>query len=282
MSVVDNVLVVHHPPTAVAVLFDVALHQHTHIANPLPLRRLQLLPPDLAAAAAVELEQQQQQQGAAAGSSAAWSSGSSSSSTTAAAAGVDGEEEELRAAVSSSSISSIARTRAGFRRTLIWVPGSNGRSAAAAVAGGSPAAAAAADVWESSEVLEEGGWVFYPPAVVLDMTDKTVGRLQLDLQVLGGGVRRGGVVGGLLSVEDGMGGWRVEAAGLNAFAHIGDCPMHSPGIARRTCVTGYTPTHSLVLWHVFCLQAVVDSAEDWPSLVGFLLRRQALAPSAPH
>jgi hypothetical protein len=101
---------------------------------------------------------------------------------------VDGEEEELRAAVSSSSISSIARTRAGFRRTLIRVPGSNGRSAAAAVAGGSPAAAAAAVVWESSEVLEEGGWVFYPPAVVLDMTDKTVGRLQLDLQVLGGEV----------------------------------------------------------------------------------------------
>lgn len=31
----------------------------------------------------------------------------------------------------------------------------------------------------------------------------------------------------------------------------------------------------------FYLQAVVESAEDWPSVVGFLLRRRALSPTAP-
>jgi hypothetical protein len=208
--VVDNTLVVHHPPTAVAVLFDVALHSNRTLANPLPLRRLQLLPPDVAAAAATELEQQQQQQqqqqmqGAAAtgdaGSSAAGSSegdSSSGSSTPAAGGQQDVEGGATSGSIAGSSVrvgsfSSLSRTRAGFRRTLITVPaaaaaGSSGSNAAAAVAaaaaGSAAAAAAAAAVYESSEVLEEGGWVFFLPGIVLDKGQKTVGRLQLDLQV---------------------------------------------------------------------------------------------------
>jgi hypothetical protein len=79
------------------------------------------------------------------------------------------------------SFSSISRTRAGFRRTLITVPGSSGSNAAAAAA--VVAADGAAAVYESSEVLEEQGWVYFPPGVVLDKGQKAVGRLQLDLQV---------------------------------------------------------------------------------------------------
>jgi hypothetical protein len=59
------------------------------------------------------------------------------------------------------------------------VPGSSGSDAAAAAA----TADAAAAVYESSEVLEEQGWVFFPPGIVLDKGQKAVGRLQLDLQV---------------------------------------------------------------------------------------------------
>ena len=194
---VDNTLVVHHPSTAVAVLFDVALQQHKPLANPLPLRRLQLLPPDLAAAAAAAELQQQQQQGmtapaAAVGlggddSDAASSSSSSSSPATAGGGGSSGEGVSR-----GGSFSSISRTRAGFRRTLITVPAPDSVTTAAA-AGSSAAtavAATAAAVYESSEVLEERGWVFFPPNIVLDRADKTVGRLTLDLQVgLGGGGR---------------------------------------------------------------------------------------------
>jgi hypothetical protein len=178
LSVVDNTLVVHHPATAVSVLFDVALGQQKPLANPLPLRRLQLLPPDLAAAAATELQQQQQAVQASGAAAAAASDSASSSSGS--AHGSEAAVEGVPAAVGGVRVSSISRTRAGYRRTLITVPPANGSSAAAATAA-APAAAAA--VYESSEVLEEQGWVFYPPNIILDKSDKTVGRLQLDLQV---------------------------------------------------------------------------------------------------
>jgi hypothetical protein len=177
LSVVDNTLVVHHPATAVSVLFDVALGQQKPLANPLPLRRLQLLPPDLAAAAATELQQQQQQQVQASRVTAAASDSASSSSGS--AHGSEAAGEGVAAATEALRVSSISRTRAGYRRTLISVPPANGSSAAAAAT----AAAAAAAVYESSEVLEEQGWVFSPPNIVLDKSDKAVGRLQLDLQV---------------------------------------------------------------------------------------------------
>jgi hypothetical protein len=128
-------------------LHDVALALPgtSQLANPLPLRRLQLLPPELAAAAAMSPDEQQaeQQQDAAAGSSS-----------------------------SSSSLS-----RAGSRTLL--VPATSGSSAAAAAAGGE----GDADVYEASEAPHAASWRYFMPCMILDVASKTIGRLQLDLQV---------------------------------------------------------------------------------------------------
>lgn len=211
LSVVDNALVVHHPATAVAVLFDVALQQHKPLANPLPLRRLQLLPPDLAAAAAasaaaadLEQQHQQHQQVVTTSSTGDELSSSSDAASSSSAGGGNAPDGSSTADMPSrgGSFSSLSRTRAGFRRTLITVPaaanntnnsGSSSNSlplgaaaggAVGAAVGASAPGAVVGGVYESSEVLEEAGWVFSPPNIILDKADKAVGRLQMDLQVI--------------------------------------------------------------------------------------------------
>lgn len=193
----DNTLIVHHPPTAVAVLFDVALPQHKPLANPLPLRRLQLLPEDLVPAARPELQQQQQRQRQ---DTTAADAGDGSSSTdriplldnsccSPAAAAAAGDAPSASRA---GSFNSLSRSRAGYRRTLLTVPGSSNSSSShgaagpvqpSAVLGINAAMDEGAAIYESSEVVKEDGWVFFPPNIVLDKFDKAVGRLQLDLQV---------------------------------------------------------------------------------------------------
>jgi hypothetical protein len=151
-------------------LYDVALalSGSSQLANPLPLRRLQLLPPALAAAAmnaepsqgsAATLQQQlDHPQGITADGAAATNSSSSLSRT--------GSRTLLVSAASSSSIA--AGTAA---------------AAAAAAAGGE----VDGDVYEASEAPHAASWRYFMPGVILDVASKTIGRMQLDLQVDGRG-----------------------------------------------------------------------------------------------
>jgi hypothetical protein len=163
LSVVDNTLVVHHPDSSVVMLYDVALALpgSSQLANPLPLRRLQLLPPALAAAAmnadpsqeAAANPQQQldNPQGLAADGAAAANSSSSLSRT-------------LLVSAASSSSNVAAGT-------------------AAAAAGGE----VDGDVYEANEAPHAASWRYFMPGVILDVASKTIGRMQLDLQVGGRG-----------------------------------------------------------------------------------------------
>jgi hypothetical protein len=167
LSVVDNTLVVHHPDTSVVMLYDVALALpgSSQLANPLPLRRLQLLPAALAAAA----------MGAEPPQDAATATPQQQVSQLQASAG-DG----AAANASSSSLS-----RAGSR-TLLVSAASNPNTIAAGTAAAAAAAAAGevdGDVYEASEAPHAASWRCFMPGVILDVASKAICRLQLDLQV---------------------------------------------------------------------------------------------------
>ncbi|WIA12365.1 hypothetical protein OEZ85_012414 [Tetradesmus obliquus] len=147
LSVVDNTLLVHHLDTSVVMLHDVALAlpASSQLANPLPLRRLQLLPPELAAAA------------------------------------LDADQGPVDAAAASSS-SSSSLSRAGSRTLL--VPGSSSVTAAAAAAAAAAAGEAGGEVYEASEASHAASWRYFMPGMILDVASKAIGRLQLDLQAI--------------------------------------------------------------------------------------------------
>jgi hypothetical protein len=169
LSVVDNTLVVHHPDTSVVILYDVALALpgSSQLANPLPLRRLQLLPPALAAAA-MNADPSQD----------SFATSQQLENAQGLAAAANG------AAADRNSSSNLSRSGS---RTLLVSAASSG-NIAAGTAAANPAAAAAGgevdgDVYEASEAPHAASWRYFMPGVVLDVASKTIGRMQLDLQV---------------------------------------------------------------------------------------------------
>jgi hypothetical protein len=137
-------------------LYDVALALpgSSQLANPLPLRKLQLLPPELAAAALSADQPQQEEQ-----------------------------QQQVPAAADAAAADRSSLSRAGSRTLL--VPSASSSS----IATGTAAAAAAAagevdgDVYETSETPHAASWRYFMPCMILDVASKAIGRMQLDLQV---------------------------------------------------------------------------------------------------
>ena len=161
LSVVDNVLVIHYPSTSVVLLIDVALEAgQAQLVDPLPLRRLQLLP-----AAAV------------CGSTTPAQTSPRPALTAPAAAADEDEGMELK---------SFGRSAgaAGDGIELATTSQQELEGVGQGVIAGGTSSSSSSLVYLTSECHHSPNWRYYRPNIIVDADGGTVGRLLLDLKAV--------------------------------------------------------------------------------------------------
>jgi hypothetical protein len=169
LSVVDNVLVIHYPSASVVMLVDVALDAgQAQLVDPLPLRRLQLLPAAVVSTCTTPAQ--------------------TSPRPAAAAGGDEDEGMELKSLGGSCNTAAAASDRSAGADAAAEQQG-EGMGAEITASGGASSnnattSSSSSLVYVASDCHHSPSWRYHHPNIIVDADGGTVGRLLLDLKAV--------------------------------------------------------------------------------------------------